>query len=1140
MQMTSYFKTFLPGKILTTQTLLKMKITTFILFSALLQVSAKGIAQKVTLHEHNTRLEDVLKKIERQSGYTFLFEDKIMSRATPVTLNVDRLPVTDVLDLCFQNQPFVYKIFDKTVVIKEQQLTRIKSAGNIIPLLVPPVNISGRVVNQSGEPLARVSVTLKGAQTGTITDADGNYSLTLPDAKGILIFSYVGFVQQEIGINGRSVINITLSASSGDMEQVVVTALGIRQTKRSLSYVTQGVNAESLTQARDLNMMNALQGKVAGLNISPSGSGVGAPARITLRGNRSISGDSQPLYVIDGVPVLGYPQYLTSDNIASMDVLKGANAAALYGSDAQNGAIIITTKKGQASGVHVSLNSTFMAEQADLAIPFQNEYGQGNNGIYQKGYIYSWGAKMEGQTVDNWTLNPARAGETSALNAQPGNVKDLFRTGVIFSNNVQASIGGQRTQTFFSATSTEGKGILPNNKLLRNNALLRVSSELSDKFLLDAKLSYTMQNTDNPTRQSDNNFNPMQQIYNMARNIRTEDARQFEYANAQGLMQQDFWSPGTASTAENPYWVLNRNLIYSKMEQINGLVSLTYKLTDALSLMARTAYDRIGETTEQMDYNGTFVRAVYGRYTVTKSDQYAFNSDLLLSYKSRFGKDWDLNANAGGNIKKIGNSLLSSSTGDALSVPNFFALSNTILPVTSYDPGASVNIQSLYAFAKLGWKKAVFLDVTGRNDWSSTLPAASRSYFYPSVGLSAVISDLIPSFPKAISYAQLRASWAQVGSSAAAFMLQRNAAFSAGGTNGFLLLNSVLPNENLKPEQTRSLETGFDIRFLSGRLGLDFTYFKTNTFNQLFTIALPVGSGASSFYTNGGNIQNNGIEIVLNTTPIQTDRFKWTFDVNFSHLNNKVISISDERPKVVVSGPASQYFADYVVKQGKKFGEMYTAGFLRDDKGNVVVGSNGVPKIDTRREFNIGSYTPDWTGAISTSVSFKSLSLSAVIDHRQGGVVGSFTQANLVFMGLTEETLQGRDGGLIFGQNIFPQYKAVTEGGQSNNIPVNAETLWRVIGNPSVPVGEAFVNSATNTRLRELILAYSLPKRLVNGLRLSNVKVSLVGRNLVFISRATPGLDPDILAGTQTSAEGFSSYPPPTVRSFGVNLRIGF
>lgn len=1119
------------------QTLLTMKLTVLLIIASLC-VNAEGLGQKITLSLKNASLEQIFNQVKQQTEFSFIWDEPTLKGAHPVDINVKNATIPEVMDYCLKGQYLSYQIVGKLIVIRHDQVVR--QMENVVNAEQPPVTVHGKVVNEKGEPLEGVSVTVKGTQTGTVTGTNGAYSFTVPDQKVILVFSYVGFAQQEVALSGRTTINVTLTVLADNMEQVVVTALGIKQSKRSLSYITQSVNAESLTQARDLNMMNSLQGKVAGLNISSSGSGVGAPARVTLRGNRSISGDSQPLYIIDGVPVMGYPQYLTADNIATMDVMKGANAAALYGSDAQNGAIIITTKKGQGSGVKVWLNSSVMAEQADLNIPFQNEYGQGNNGDYQKGSIYSWGAKMDGQTVGSWTLDPARAGETYAMTPQPNNITDLFRTGLTYSNNLQASIGGNNTQAFFSATSTEGKGILPNNKLLRNNALVRVTSELSKRLTLDVKLSYTMQNTDNPTRQSDNNFNPMQQIYNMARNIRTEDAVKFEYPNAQGLMQQDFWSPGTASTAENPYWVLKRNLIYSRLGQINGLVSLTYKINDQFSLMARTAYDRLDEKIEQKDYNSTFVRAVYGRYTVTKSDQYAFNSDFLLSYKNKFGKDWDLNANAGGNIKKIGNSSLSSNTGDALSVPNFFTLSNTVLPVTSYDPGASINIQSLYAFAKLGWRRAIFLDVTGRNDWSSTLPAASRSYFYPSVGLSAIVSDLIPNFPKAINYAQLRASWAQVGSSASAFMLQRNATFSAGGTNGFLLLSSVLPNANLKPEQTKSLETGIDIRFLEGRLGLDFTYYKTNTFNQLFTVALPVGSGASSFYTNGGNIQNKGIEIVLTTVPVQTGKFKWTFDVNFSRLRNKVISISDERPKVIVSGPASQYFADYVVKQGERFGEMYTAGFLRDDKGNVIVGANGVPKVDTRREFNIGAYTPDWMGAISTSVSYKNLSLSAVIDRRQGGVVGSFTQANLVFMGLTEETLQGRDGGLVFGQNIFQQYAAVKEDGTPNDIPVNAETLWRVVGNPSVPVGEAFARDATNTRFREVILAYSFPTSLVRSLRLSNIKLSVVGRNLFFISRATPGLDPDILAGTQTSAEGFSSYPPPTVRSFGVNLKIGF
>ncbi|HEX5555788.1 MAG TPA: SusC/RagA family TonB-linked outer membrane protein [Chitinophagaceae bacterium] len=1115
-----------------------MRISIFLTLACVVNVYATGYSQgnKLTLSLNDVKLSQVFSIIQQQTDYQFLYNDEDVEKAPSVSVSVKEATVPQILAICFKNYPLRYRIVNKTVVVLPGLMEAVKLP---IPVKIemPQFEVRGKVTDQSGGSLAGVSIALKGTQTGTITDAEGSYSLTLPDGNGTLVFSYIGYTQREVPVNGRSVINVSLAASATSLNQLVVTALGIKQEKRTLSYITQNVNTESLTQARELNVVNSLEGKVAGLNISQSGSGVGAPSRVTLRGNRSINGDSQPLYVIDGVPVLGYPQYLNSDNIASLNVLKGANAAALYGSDAQNGAIIITTKQGQPGGIKVSLNNTFMFQQADLSIPFQNEYAQGTGGVYQKGSGYSWGAKMEGQNVPSWTLDPSRATETYALTPQPDNVKDLFQTGFTLSNNLQASIGGKNTQAFFSATSTEAAGILPNNKLQRNNVLLRVSSKLSDRFSLDTKISYTLQKTDNPTRQSTNNFNPMQQIYDIPRNIRTQDAKKYEFPTPEGVMQQDFWSPGFSSTAENPYWVLNRNISNDHLGRITGLVSLTYKFTDDLNLMVRTAYDRIDETFEQSDYNGTLVRALYGRYTVTKSNSYEFNSDFLLSYKKQLSSDWNLDLHAGGNIKKVGNESLSSNTGDAMLVPNFFTLSNTNFPATNFNPGEPINIQSFYAFGKIGWKDAIFLDLTGRNDWSSTLPANSRSYFYPSVGLSAVLSDLIPSFPKLFSYAKVRASYAKVGSSAPAFMLQRTATFSSGGTNGFLSLSGILPNKNLKPEETRSFESGFDVRFLQGRLGLDFTYFKTNTLNQLFTVALPVASGASSFYTNGGNIQNKGVEIVLNTVPVQTKNFQWTLDLNFSHLKNTVVSISDERPKVVIS---SNFASDFVIQQGLDYGDIFTIGFVRDDQGRVIVGSNGVPQISNQKDFNIGSYTPDWMGGISSAFSYKALSLSFVIDHRQGGVVESFTRASLDFFGLTQETVKGRSGGLIFGSNIFPNYTAVTEDGKPNNIPVDAETLWRAIGNASLPVGEVYALDATNTRLRELIIGYSLPQPLVSRLHLSGVKVSLVGRNLFFISRATPGLDPDILTGTSTSSEGFSIYPPPTTRSFGINLKIDF
>lgn len=1004
--------------------------------------------------------------------------------------------------------------------------------------MVKGIDITGQVTDEKGEPLIGVNIQVKGTDKGTATDFEGHFTLEDIDENAGLIVSYIGYQTQEVAVAGKSTLIITLRSDAQMLDEVVVTALGIKQESRSLTYATQGVNTDQLTTARELNIVNSLNGKIAGLNISQTGSGVGSPSRVLLRGNRSINGDSQPLYIIDGVPVLGDPQFLDPDNIASISVLKGANAAALYGSDAQNGAIIITTKAGEKGIVDISFSSSFMLSQADLGIPFQNEYGQGFNGQFARGSGYSWGPIMTGQTVEGWSLNPSNSSETYSMTPQPNNVQDIFQTGFTLSNNLQGSIGGDKTHAFFSGTSTEAEGILSNNKLQRHNISIRVGSKLSNKFDLDTKLSYTSQNIDNPLRQGTNNFNPMQQIYNIPRNVRTQDARRFEFPNSEGVMQQDFWAPGFSSTASNPYWVLERNISNEKVGRIIGMASLTYHIFGNLDLMVRSSYDRIDKTFEQKDYNGTLVRAEYGRYYLNKGQNFEFNSDFLLSYGKKLSSNWSLDAHIGGNIKKqLLNESLNTNTGDALLVPNLFSLTNTNLPIVSYNPGAPINIQSLYAFGKLNWRDIIFLDLTGRNDWSSTLPADSRSYFYPSAGLSVILSDLVKTLPESIDFIKLRASYAKVGNSAPPFMIQRRAAFTAGGANGFLSLNSTLPNQNLKPEETKSIETGFDVRFLQGRLGVNYTYFKTNTINQLFTISLPVASGASSFFTNGGNIQNKGHEVVLNTVPIQKGDFRWNLDINFSQLKNTVVSISDERPKVVI---ASNFSSDYVIQQGLDFGDIFTIGFKKDDMGRVIVGSDGIPLIENKKDFNIGSFTPDWTGGISSMFSYKKLNFSFVIDHRQGGVVQSFTHASLDFFGLTENTLNGREGGLVFGNNIFENYTAVNEDGQSNTVAVDAQSLWSKIGNASLPVGEVYAMDATNTRLRELIIGYSLPRNLVRQLRVNNINLSLVGRNLFFISRATPGLDPDLLTGTSTASEGFSTYPPPTTRTFGINLKINF
>ncbi|WP_257657145.1 SusC/RagA family TonB-linked outer membrane protein [Parapedobacter lycopersici] len=992
--------------------------------------------------------------------------------------------------------------------------------------------VRGRVTGADGNALTGVSVSLEGTSTGATTDAAGNYSINAPN-NGTLVFSYVGFVSRKVPVNGQQTINVVLEATSTALEEVVVTALGIERQARSLTYSTQSVDTEQLTKAREPNIMNSLQGKVAGMSINSSGGGVGAAARVVLRGNRSISGDSQPLYVVDGVPVRGNPQDLSSDNIASINILKGPNAAALYGSAAQNGVIVVETKRGQAGVTDISLSSTYMMTNPYIPIKFQNEFGQGAGGVFQAHAESAWGARLEGQQGEHWSRRTDLAGTQYPLLPQPDNKLDVFQNGHNWATNVLISTGGEKTQTVFSYTYTNSKGILPGNDLGRHNVSLRIGNQLTPKLKIDSKVEYINQTIDNMLQEGAANFNPVMQAYMMPPNIRTSDARNFEFISESGLNLQDFWNPSSTLGA-NPYWTLYRNQDTNDRERALLMTSLSYQFTDDLSLMIRGAYDGSNTASEERLYNDTFVRAPNGRFSVSKGQAMEWNGDFLLSYNKQLNSDWNINANVGGNMKSLRNTSTSSNTGLALLVPNFFAMSNTLQVVSSYNQGDNMNINSLYAFGQVSWKNAIYFDVTGRNDWSSTLPADNRSYFYPSLGLSVILSDLID-MPDAISFTRLRSSWAQVGNSAPPYMLARTATFRPGGNGGFVETSNTLPNKRLVPEKTTSTEIGLDMRFFADRLGLDLTAYKTNTSNQLFTVALPVGSGASQYFTNGGNVENKGIEALLTGTPVKTADFSWDLSLNWALNRNLVTEISDERPRVIIGN--DPYVREFVIEQGKPFGEIYSRGWLRDDQNRVIVDANGMPRITAGRTVRIANFNPDWMGGLSTSFTYKNFSLSALIEHRQGGELVSMTNAMLFAQGLTEQTLVGRNGGLVFGRDVFANETAVLEDGTPNSIAIDAETFWTGIGGRNTPVGEAFVESATNTRLRELTLGYSIP---LKSPHISNIHVSLVGRNLFFLYRASDSIEPDLMQGVSPDSEGFQAFPPPTTRSYGLNLRIDF
>lgn len=997
------------------------------------------------------------------------------------------------------------------------------------------ITVKGLVTGEGNTPLPGVTIVTQVAGRSAITNESGRFSITVP-SNSVLQFSYTGYQRKEVPVNGLTELNVHLETAVRALETVVVTALGLERKKRTLTYSTQAVSLQELTEARELNMMNALQGKVAGLNINSGSSGVGSQARVTLRGNRSISGNSQPLYVIDGVVVRASPADINMDNIASLNVLKGANAAALYGSAGQNGVIVIETKKGK-SGVNVSLNSTYMAERAIHSIPYQYEYGQGVSGNYIKTSESSWGAKLDGREADTWSLDPADAGKKYAYLPHPKARENMFRTGSNWATNLVVSAGNEKARTLFTYTFTRGQGILPENELARHNAALRVTNQLTSKLTLDVKLDYMKQKISNRLDEGESSFNPLRQMATMAPSISDEAVRKFEFKDpVLGVMRQNYWSPGTI-TGANPYWTLYRNLRYNKADRLMGLVSLSYQFSPNFRAMVRGSFDGESNALEEKSYYGTY-RDPSGRYAVGKGSAMLVNGDFLLSYNTKLHPNWALTANAGGEIRHTKDDALSANTGTGMSIPNFFALGNVSLaPGAVYTPGVAMETQSFYANAQLGWKDAVFLELTGRNDWSSTLAANNRSYFYPSAGISAVISELTQ-LPKAITYLKVRGSWAQVGNGASPGLLQRYAASVAGGNLGYLSLNTTLPNKSLKPEMTRSLEAGLELRLLNDRIGIDFTAYRTNTNNQIFLQALPVGSGALNLYTNGGNVENRGVEIILNTTPVKTPHFSWDVNINFARNTNTVKALSKDIPTLIVGGDT--YMRNFVLEEGKPFGQIYGKGFVRDAKGGITVGTNGLPITTPGKTVLLGNVNPDWTGGLSTSVSYKNWSAGIVISHKQGGDIASFTDAILYGEGLVKETVQGREGGLIFGKNILPQYPARKADGSENNIPVTAQQLWQYLGGRTAPVGEMFVRSATNTRLREFTLGYQLPQQLFARGPLASVQVSLVGRNLFFIHRASPGLDPDYTEGTGTISEGFQSFALPPSRSFGANIKINF
>ncbi len=988
-------------------------------------------------------------------------------------------------------------------------------------------NVSGKVTDsRDGDPLTGVSVLEVGTTNGTVTDIDGTYSLKLNSPSTVLVFSYIGYTTKSISVNGQSELNVVMEFGTL-LDEVIVTSLGISREKKSLSYSAQGVSSSEMKQARSTNILNTLSGKVAGISVTGSGEGVGGGSKVLLRGNRSISGSSQPLYIVDGIVMNGDIRNLSPDDIEEISVLKGANAAALYGSRANNGAIVVTTKsgKGAKNGVSTSLGINFLAESPIHLLKFQDEYGQGSAGNYAAAATTSWGPKMTGQSIPHWSNNPNHPdfGKNYPLSPQPNNIKDFFQTGQNLATNLGVNIKNDKTNTFLSYTYTDAKGIIPKNNLNSHNLGLRVNTQLNTKLSADAKVNYIRDNFSNILSQGEGFDNPLRYLYVLPRNIRTADIEQYEFINEAGQNRQHYWIP-RFNGGGNPYWTINNILQPSLRERVTGLVSLKYQILKNLSLMGRSALDRINNFTDFTRKTDSYTVAQGGSYSKTFNYGYEWNTDFLLNFNKSLTEKISLDLNGGGNLRT---SLFDqvSGAGVNFNVENIFALGNTADPRPA-ESFSKKEVQSLYGFGSIGFFNSIYLEFSGRNDWSSTLPAANRSYFYPSFGVSAVLSDLLK-LPNAISFLKLRGSWAEVGSDTDPYQLSRRAIVF----NGTVSLNSTLPNADLLPETTQSTEVGLDARFFKNNLRLDLSYYKTNTFDQLFAISVPVASGINQRFLNGADIQNQGIEAVLGFTPISNKNLTWDININFAKNNSKILDLAEGLNELNRGGPTG-FISDFVLRKGFPFGDIQSRGFQRDAQGRVIVGANGLPLITAGKNVPIANFNPDWLGGINNQFNYKNFNFSFLIDIRQGGTITAFSEAILAGDGFLDYTLPGREGGVVFGKDVFTNETAVKQDGTPNDIKASAEKFWNLVGGRNAPTGEAFVRDASNVRLREMVLGYRLPKY--------KARISLVGRNLFFFSNKAKYVDPELTVGTGNNVDGQEAFSLPTTRSIGLSLGIDF
>ncbi|WP_206077594.1 SusC/RagA family TonB-linked outer membrane protein [Pontibacter sp. SGAir0037] len=1137
-------------------------LATLLSVSQVFSASARpddSLSVSVSVQLKNTSLKEALSIIEQKTKFKFVYNDQQLSKVGQISFSGDSMKLSEVLAAILQHSNLSYRVVGNSIVLSAKENK-----------LQTNTTIKGKITDEQGMPLPGASISVKGTSNGTITDVNGNFSITIQQNTDVLVVSFLGYLNQEVQIGSQTILNISLLPNTNQLNEVVVTALGIEREQKALGYATQTVSSESINNARPNNFAQALSGKVAGLSLTSPGSGPVNSTRISLRGDNSLNPNgNNALIVLDGVPMSSDMTSsgvdnaygagsgndipidfgngiadINPDDIESITVLKGPSAAALYGSRAANGALIITTKSGarKNKGIGITVNTNVSFNNVLKWPDFQYEYGQGTGKSFNAGKpYYSYGASDDGANTGGtssafgpkfnnqyfYQYDPILQGQSAERQLwrpYEDNVKGFFRTGYTVTNNISIEGGNEKSSARASITHSKNEWIMPNTGYERLTAAISLNYKASEKLRLNSKVNFTNKKSDNlpGTGYSNQSIS-----YFMI----------FQNPNVDLAWYEPRWKPGQEQIAQihpfssyidNPYIIA-----YEMTNALNnystvGNMSATYEFSPKFDLMLRSGIDLTSEDREMRRPFNT-ANFQYGYYKEQSIFDYETNTDALLTFRDKLGSKIDVRASVGGNMM-LRRYRGTNGVVDGLIIPSVYKLSNGISSPMMTTLHSNKKVNSLYAFTSFSFEDKIFLDLTGRNDWSSTLPVQNNSFFYPSISSSFILSDLLM-LPRQVSFAKLRLSAAQVGNDTDPYKTRKyygQSEFAGSGS-----VPTTLHNINFKPEITTSYEAGLEYMLFNGRIGMDVTLYRSFTRNQILDVPIDPTTGYSRAVLNAGKVRNQGIEVVLNTKPIDNPNFKWNSTVTWSKNKNTVLELAGGIEDQQVIGTGGQ--ATIIAKVGGTTGDIYGYGFVRSPDGQIVYDGSGLPAYPDEVQY-IGNAYADWKGGFLNQFSFKNFNFSFLLDGQYGGIVYSQTHHKMSEQGKLKHTLRGREAGYIIGEGVVDNGDGTYSPNTKQVNPADYYTRYYRRANV-----ESNSFDASYLKLREMRLEYNLSSALLARTKaFSAASIALFGRDLAMLTNF-PMFDPETAAlNGSTIMPGVEMGQMPSTRTYGVNVTLKF